>query len=66
MAARPYTLTAIAHRHNLDLWAYLEDVLRRLAGGDSDLDALLPNAWATTHPDKVRSYREAESLAHAD
>ncbi|TWU04034.1 Transposase IS66 family protein [Neorhodopirellula pilleata] len=65
VAARLYTLTASAHQHNLDLWAYLEDVLRRLAGGDSDLDALLPNAWAKSHPDKVRSYRQAESLARA-
>ena len=65
VAARLYTLTASAHRHHLDLWAYLDDVLRRLAGGEPDLDTLLPDAWAITHPDKVRSYREAESLARA-
>ncbi len=65
VAARLYTLTDSAHRHHLDLWAYLDDVLRRLAGGDSDLDAPLPDAWATAHPEKVRSYRETESLARA-
>lgn len=65
VAARLYTLTASAHRHHLDLWAYLDDVLRRLAGGESDMDALLPDAWASDHPDKVRGYREAESLARA-
>jgi len=65
VAARLYTLTASAHRHNLDMWAYLDDVLRRLAGGESDLDALLPDTWAKAHPDKVRSYRQAESLARA-
>ena len=65
VAARLYTLTASAHRHHLDLWAYLDDVLRRLAGGESDFDALLPDAWATAHPNNVRSYREAESLARA-
>jgi hypothetical protein len=65
VAARLYTLTASAHRHHLDLWAYLDDVLRRLSGGESDFDALLPDAWASEHPEKVRSYREAESLARA-
>lgn len=65
VAALLYTLTASAHRHQLSLWAYVDDVLRRLAGGKSDLDVLLPDAWASTHPDKVRSYRETESLARA-
>ena len=65
VAARLYTLTASAHRHHLDVWAYVDDVLRRLAGGESDLDALLPDVWAAAHPEKVRSYREAESLARA-
>ncbi|TWU10540.1 IS66 family transposase [Allorhodopirellula heiligendammensis] len=65
VAARLYTLTASAHRHNLDMWAYINDVLRRLVGGDSDLDELLPDTWAMAHPEKVRSYREAESLARA-
>jgi hypothetical protein len=65
VAARLYTITASAHRHNLDLWAYLDDVLRRLAGGETDLAPLLPDAWAKAHPDQVRSYRETESLARA-
>ena len=65
MAARLYTLTASAHRHHLDVWAYVDDVLRRLTGGESDLDALLPDVWAAAHPKRLRSYREAESLARA-
>ncbi len=40
MAARLHTLTASAHRHHLDVWAYVDDVLRRLAGGDSDLSTM--------------------------
>ncbi len=65
VAARLYTMTASAHRHHLDLWAYLDDVLRCLASGESDLDTLRPDAGATAHPKKVRSDREAESLARA-
>ena len=65
VAARLYTITATPHRHDLDLWAYLDDVLRRLAGGEANLDSLLPDAWAKAHPGQVRNYRAAESLARA-
>ncbi|WP_162273185.1 hypothetical protein [Rubripirellula obstinata] len=65
VAARLYTLTTSDHRHHLNLWAYVDDVLRRLADGDADLNALVPDAWAKQHLDKVRTYREAESLARA-
>ncbi|WP_430454581.1 IS66 family transposase [Rhodopirellula europaea] len=65
VAARLYTLTAGAHRHHLHVWAHVDDVLRCLAVGDSDPDALFPDVWAKAHPEKVRSYREAESLARA-
>lgn len=65
VASRLYTLTASALRHNLDLWAYLNDVLRRLVGGEADVAALLPGAWAKSPPEAIRSYREAESLARA-
>jgi transposase len=56
-----YTLIASASRHDLDLWAYLDDVLRRLAGGETNLDALLPDRWRETHPESVRTYRQQES-----
>lgn len=58
VAASMYTLVASASRHDLDLWAYLNDVLRRLAAPSPDLNALLPDAWATTHPDSIRTYRQ--------
>lgn len=64
-AARMYTLIASASRHQLDLWAYLDDVLRSLAGGRTDLESLLPDRWAAAHPESIRSYRQAEQTARA-
>jgi transposase len=63
VAASMYTLIASGSRHQLDLWAYLDDVLRRLAGGESNLDALLPDRWRETHPESIRTYRQAEQEA---
>ena len=37
------TVIANAHRHHLDVWAYLQDTLKRLAEGETDLEALLPD-----------------------
>lgn len=63
VAATMYTLIASASRHNLDLWAYLDDVLRRLAGGQTELESLLPDRWAAAHPKSIRTYRQAEQEA---
>lgn len=65
-AATIYSLVASAARHNLDLWVYLDDVLRRLAGGETDLDALLPDHWRATHPEAIRVYRETEKANRAE
>jgi len=66
-AAILYTVVASAARHDLDVWAYLREVMERLAQGENDLAALLPDVWATAHPDAVRSYRahEREAIAAA-
>ena len=66
-AAILYTVVASAARHNLDLWAYLRDVLERLALGEPNLESLLPDVWAAAHPEAVRSYRahEREAVATA-
>jgi transposase len=66
-AAILYTVVASAARHDLDVWAYLRDVLERLAVGAADLLSLLPDAWAATHPEAIRSYRahEREAVAAA-
>ena len=44
------SLCASARRHNLNPWAYLRDVLDRLAARSvsADIYNLLPDAWAKT------------------
>ena len=45
-AAIIYTIIASARRHNLDVWQYLGDILRRLADlNPGELELLLPDAW---------------------
>lgn len=66
VAATMYTLVASASRHQLDHWAHLDDVLRRLAGGDADLDSLLPDRWAASHPESIRTYRQAEQAVRRE
>ena len=63
VSAQMYTLIASASRHQLDLWAYLDDVLRRLAGGETNLEGLLPDRWRESHPESIRTYRQAEQEA---
>jgi transposase len=66
-AAVLYTVVASAARHDLDVWAYLRDVLERLATGGVELASLLPDAWAKSHPESIRDFRghEREALATA-
>jgi len=63
VAASMYSLVASAARHHLDVWAYVDDCLRKLAGGSTDYESLLPDAWRTSHPDAIRPYRDAEQKA---
>jgi transposase len=64
-AAILYSVVASASRHDLDVWAYLRDVLERLAIGEGDLASLLPDAWAAAHPNSIRTYRAHEREAQA-
>jgi transposase len=64
-AAVLYTVVASAARHNLDIWAYLRDVLERLAEGGVALADLLPDAWAKTHPESVHEFRRQERETRA-
>jgi transposase len=64
-AAVLYTIVGSAARHDLDVWAYLRDVMERLARGESDLANLLPDVWAAAHPEAIRTYRGREREAKA-
>ena len=45
-AAIIYSIIASARRHDLDVWQYLGDILRRLADlKPVELEHLLPDAW---------------------
>ncbi len=64
-AAMLYTVVASAARHDLDIWAYLRDVLERLATGGVELARLLPDAWAKAHPESVHEFRRHEREGRA-
>ena len=65
-AADFLTLVSSAVRNDLDVWAYIKDVLDRLLAGDTDYAALRPDVWAAAHPDKIRKYRTTERRDRAD
>lgn len=54
------TLVSSAHRNDLDVWSYVNDALKRLLAGDTDLESLLPWNWALANPQSVRTYRQLE------
>ncbi|MCP4301010.1 MAG: IS66 family transposase [Gammaproteobacteria bacterium] len=54
------TLTSSAHRNDLDVWSYVNDVLRRLLAGETDYEPMLPWNWAATHPESIRTFRQTE------
>jgi hypothetical protein len=63
VAATMYSLVSSAVRHHLDIWAYVNDCLRRLAAGSTDYESLLPDVWRSAHPESIRVYRDAEQKA---
>ena len=66
-AAMLYTVVQSARGYQLDVTAYLTDVLRRLPGLlPSDIEGLrelLPDRWTRTHPENVLAGRIEESRA---
>ena len=64
-AAVLFTILAGAKRHRLEPWAYLRDILLRLSAGKTDLEALLPDRCAATHPEHVLEHRLKESRRKA-
>jgi transposase len=65
-AADFLTLVSSAVRNDLDVWAYLKDVLARLLAGETDYAALRPDTWRQAHPEAIREYRVAERRDRAD
>jgi transposase len=65
-AAIMLTIVSTAHRHNLDVWLYVKDVLDRLLSGDRDLTAMRADHWARAHPEAIRQYRVEEARYRAD
>ena len=60
-AAVAYTVLATCTLHELDPWAYVKDVLEKIAGDwpQRELDRLLPDRWGSEHPDALRRSRPA-------
>jgi len=65
-AADFFTLVSSAVRNDLDVWAYLKDVLDRLLAGETDYAALRPDTWRQAHPEAIREYRVIERRDRAD
>jgi len=65
-AANLLTIISSAIRNDLDVRAYLDDVLRRVLAGETDWSTLTPHAWRADHPGKVRAYRTEERRSAAD
>jgi hypothetical protein len=64
-AAILYTVLAGAKRHRIEPWAYLRELLMRLHANESQLDEMLPDRWATAHPEQVLAHRLEESRKKA-
>ncbi len=60
------TIVSTAHRHQLDVWLYVKDVLDRLLAGERDLVSLQADRWAQAHPEAIRQYRVEETRYRAD
>lgn len=60
------SLVASAHRHDLDVYEYLRDVIQHLNRGTAKPSDLLPDVWKASHPQFVRTYREVERRDKAD
>jgi transposase len=65
-AADFITLVSSAVRNDLDVWAYVKDVLDKLLAGSTDYESLRPDRWRETHPEFIRQYRVAERRDRAD
>ncbi len=65
-AANLMTIIGTAVRNDLDVGAYLQDVLIRALAGETNWAVLAPHAWKTEHPESIRTYRQDERRQAAD
>ena len=65
-AADFLTLVSSAVRNDLDVWAYVKDVLDQLLSGSTDYESLRPDIWKQSHPESIRTYRTKERRDRAD
>ncbi len=65
-AATLMTIVSTAHRNDLDVWAYLKDVLDQLLAGSTDYRSLQADIWKQSHPECIRTYRAEERRDRAD
>jgi hypothetical protein len=60
------SIVASAHRHDLDVQVYLEDVITHMNRGTAKPEELLPDAWKASHPEAIRQYRVEERRDKAE
>lgn len=65
-SAKMMSLVSSARRHDLDVFAYIQDVLTKLLAGCTDYRTLLPDIWKQSHPEAIRVYRQEERRDKAD
>ncbi|MEM1228305.1 MAG: transposase [Planctomycetota bacterium] len=65
-AANLMTIIGSAIRNDLDVHAYLDEVLRRSLAGETGWAGLAPHAWKQAHPESIREYRQDERRQAAD
>ncbi|WDQ16951.1 IS66 family transposase [Rhodopirellula sp. P2] len=65
-AANLMTVIVSAVRNDLDVHAYLEDVLRRTLAGETDWASMAPHVWKLDHCESIRTYRQDERRQAAD
>lgn len=59
-SANLMTIISTAARNDLDVSAYLKDVLDQTLGGCTDWESLRADVWKSQHPESIRRYREEE------
>jgi transposase len=65
-AANLMTIIGSAIRNDLDVAAYLHDVLQRALDGETKWQTMAPHVWKVEHPESIRVYRQDERRQAAD